>query len=254
MERSPNMNINNYGYSNNSINNSDKFAIRNKKADSDNTIKTISEDSLTDKQKDALSKLREKYGNMDFYVVDSVNDENAKNILDKGTNEYTVLMTQDELEKMASNEEHLNMRMGELDEVMNMAEKLKAQYENESEDGEESKISKFTVTFNDDGTTSYFVELEKMSAKQKERIEASKEKKAEENKKAAKEAEKEKLEELRNPKASDHSANKVKKTQIKASSFDELMKKIGDYYQNEKMASIKTEEEKKIGQHIDFSL
>lgn len=250
------MNINNYGFNNNSIFNSDKFAIHNKKTEKNSTIKTVSEDSLSDKQRDTLSKLREKYGNMDFYVVDSIDDDNAKNILNQGSNEYTVIMTTDELEKMASDEEHLNKRMSDLDEVLNMAEKLRSQYESEDEDGQESKISKFTVTFNDDGTTSYFVELEKMTAKQKERIENQKEKKAEENKKAKKEAEKEKLEELRNPNAANKMNGKVKihKTEIKANSFEELNNKIGEYYQNERMSRLKTEEEKNLGQHIDFSL
>ena len=39
---------------------------------------------------------------------------------------------------------------------------------------------------------------------------------------------------------------------ITASSLEELLQKIDDYSQNERMYSMQSEEEKQIGQHIDF--
>ena len=39
---------------------------------------------------------------------------------------------------------------------------------------------------------------------------------------------------------------------ISASSVDELIQKVGDHYQNERMDSLRTPEETMVGQHIDF--
>ncbi len=249
------MNLNNFIYTRNAINNSDKYINQNKKVEKDNGSQSIKASQLTEQQQATLDKLKEKYGNMDFHVVDSVDSDEAKRLLESGSKDYNVVMTQDELEKMASDDDYLAKRMGDLDDVMKMSDKLKAQFENDSEEGKEeggSRLAGFGVTFNDDGTTSYFVELEKLSEKQKERIDASKEKKADEKRAQKKEADEKRLEELRNPKS--ETTGKVEKTQIKASSFDELMKKVGDYIQNEKMANIKTDEEKMVGQNFDFRL
>ena len=46
----------------------------------------------------------------------------------------------------------------------------------------DTKITKFGISFNSDGTTTFFAELEKSSASQKEYLEKLQEKKAEENK------------------------------------------------------------------------
>ena len=46
----------------------------------------------------------------------------------------------------------------------------------------DTKITKFGISFNSDGTTTFFAELEKSSASQKEYLEKLQEKKADENK------------------------------------------------------------------------
>ena len=46
----------------------------------------------------------------------------------------------------------------------------------------DTKITKFGISFNSDGTTTFFAELEKSSSSQKEYLEKLQEKKAEENK------------------------------------------------------------------------
>ena len=50
----------------------------------------------------------------------------------------------------------------------------------------DTKITKFGISFNSDGTTTFFAELEKSSASQKEYLEKLQEKKAEEKKEAKK--------------------------------------------------------------------
>ena len=59
----------------------------------------------------------------------------------------------------------------------------------------------------------------------------------------------EKLKESRTDKASGDEEETV---MISASSLEELLQKIDDYSQNERMYSMQSEEEKQIGQHIDF--
>lgn len=246
-------NVNAYGY-NNQVSALEKYnsgAMKIQKKDN-SPISVIDPASLSANQQSTLDKLKEKYADMDFYVVDSVDDDNAERVMASGTKDYSVVMTKDELEKMASDEDYLNKRMSDLDDFIALAEKLKNQYngEKDAEEGstEGSKITKFGAVFNSDGTTTYFAELEKLSAKQKERIEERREKKAEEKKAEEKKESKDAID------VSDKKPAKVEKTEIKADSVEELMKKLGDYFQDEKMGNVRTKEEMMVGQNFDFSL
>ena len=102
---------------------------------------------------------------------------------------------------------------------------------------------------NDGGLTSFFAVLKKSSADQKTRIDKQKEKTKSEKKAAEKKQKEEKLKESRTDKASGDEEETV---MISASSLEELLQKIDDYSQNERMYSMQSEEEKQIGQHIDF--
>lgn len=78
-----------------------------------------------------------------------------------------------------------------INDALEKFKQLKEQLANkETEDGQNGAsyddIVKVGIAFHDDGTVSYFAELEKSTAKQKERIEDAKDAKAEEKKKAAK--------------------------------------------------------------------
>ncbi len=74
------------------------------------------------------------------------------------------------------------------------------------------KITKFGISFNSDGTTTFFAQLEKTSASQKEYLEKIQEKKAAEKKEAKK---KEQLKQI-----------EVKKATVQANSKDELWIKL----------------------------
>ena len=74
------------------------------------------------------------------------------------------------------------------------------------------KNNKFGISFNSDGTTTFFAQLEKTSASQKEYLEKIQEKKAAEKKEAKK---KEQLKQI-----------EVKKATVQANSKDELLDKI----------------------------
>ena len=76
----------------------------------------------------------------------------------------------------------------------------------------DTKITKFGISFNSDGTTTFFAQLEKSSASQKEYLEKLQEKKAAEKKEAKKKEQSKQIE--------------VRKTMVQANSKEELLDKI----------------------------
>ena len=97
------------------------------------------------------------------------------------------------------------------------------------------------ISFNSDGTTSFFAELEKSSARQREHIE----KVREEKRAARKEQEKERLENryLREDTG-------VKRTVIQAGSMEELLEKIRSVDWN----SVKAENRPQSGGRFDYTI
>lgn len=195
------------------------------------------EQTLSQKAQDVLKQLREKYGNMDFMVADFKNADEAKAALSKGTKEFSVLFSSEELEKMASDEKYLNEKMRGIKGAVRMSDEINQKYGFERAFGKEgtadTAITKIGIAFNDDGTTSFFAELEKSSAKQRERIE-----KAREEKRAGKE--------LQNyVKSTD-----AKRTVVQADSIEELIKKISSVNWDK----IKTEQPPEYGRKFDYSI
>ena len=78
----------------------------------------------------------------------------------------------------------------------------------------DTKITKFGISFNSDGTTTFFAQLEKSSASQKEYLEKLQEKKAAEKKEAKKKEQSKQTE--------------VRKTTVQANSKEELFEKISE--------------------------
>ena len=99
----------------------------------------------------------------------------------------------------------------------------------------DTKITKFGISFNSDGTTTFFAQLEKSSASQKEYLEKLQEKKAAEKKEAKKKEQSKQTE--------------VRKTTVQANSKEELLDKI----KNIDWDSIKPEENK-IGGRFGFAI
>lgn len=87
-------------------------------------------------------------------------------------------------------------------------------------DGSSSVITKIGISFNSDGTTSFFAELEKVSASQRKRIEQRQEERLTQKKEDAKKAEREKQGERLEGKADQ------KSTIVQADSMEELLEKF----------------------------
>ncbi len=182
---------------------------------------------LSQEAKNLLEELKKTYGNADFMVAEYETDEEAASYLSRGTKEYSVLLDPETLEKMAADEATKQEYLNKLDESMNQLSNMKEQLGDEKDE-----VSHIGITIHDDGTTSYFAELEKTSEKQKERIEQSRENRKEEKAKEAK-----KLEEKQ-------------RTRVSADSVEELMEKI----RNVDWDQIKPEQVPTSGSHFDYSI
>lgn len=197
------------------------------KAEETKQTGTASTTQLSERAKKLLEELKKTYGNADFMVADYETDEEAASYLSRGTKEFSVLLDPETLEKMAADKDTKNQYLNKLDESMkqltDMTKKL---------GDKKDEVSHIGITINDDGTTSYFAELEKVSEKQRERIEKNRENQKEEKAKESKELE------------------EKKRTRVTADSVEELLKKI----QNVDWNQVKSENVSTVGSRFDFSI
>ena len=205
---------------------------------------SIGEAGLSKGAQALLEKLRKSYSDMDFMVADFDKGDNAKDILLRGTKEVSVIFSSSELEKMASDEKYEKEYMERVQGALRMSEQINREFGFTSAFGEKSgnsEINKIGISFNSDGTTSFFAELEKSSARQREHIE----KVREEKRAARKEQEKERLENryLRED-------TSVKRTVIQAGSMEELLEKIRSVDWN----SVKAENRPQSGGRFDYTI
>lgn len=181
---------------------------------------------LSKRAQELLKELKKTYGNMDFIVADYETDEEAASYLSRGTKEYSVLIEPELLEEMASDEETKKKQLGLLEEATSKLSNMKQQLGDKKDE-----VTHMGVAIGKDGSMSYFAELEKVSDRQRERIEKSRETKKEEA------AAKEKKE-------------NSKKTRVEADSVEELLEKIKNVDWNR----IKEEDKAVSGSRIDFSI
>lgn len=167
----------------------------------------VDEKKLSAKAQNLLEKLREKYGNYDFIVADNVDD--PQNFSQQSERNYSVILSTEEIEKMAEDEEYSEKVMGQVDKAVGVTDKI---LEEPLEDG--LQFSSLAVSVDDEGNMKLFAGLEKMTEEQNERAEKLKEKHAEEkNSESKSEEEEEKI-------------FSVKSFQIEANSPEELFEKI----------------------------
>ena len=168
------------------------------------------EETLSDKAKSYLASLREKYGDYDFVISNNLDASQTIG----SEKEYSVILTAEELEQMANDDEYAEKVMGQVGDAVNTLKNL-----SEADLGEGVQFSQLSITFDSDGNQNLFAQLEKLSADQKERLEAAKEKRAEEKAESAKAKADEE------PK-DDGMPITFKGADVEADSADELLKKI----------------------------
>ena len=217
--------------------------------------KTVGEPQLSDKAKDYYESLKEKYNKYDFVLVGKDEVENAKqNAASYATgNKTVVLISEDEVEAMATDENARKKYESILDNASSQISELEKALK-----GTGANVKGYGIQINSDGTTSMFAVLKDSSSKQKERIEAKAEASRAEKKAQAKQAEKKRLEKsAKGDKTQQADDIKLKEdggkyTVISANSVEELVTKIGDYTQEMRTNAVQTEAEKSVGQTIDF--
>ncbi len=183
---------------------------------------------LSETASNYLKELKTKYSDSEIVVVGSDQADQATEIASNvKTNKSTVIvLTEDELEKMATDEETRTQNEALLDEAF---QQLPEAMKKMSESGLDIKTMGIEIK---NGTTNYFAVVDKSLSAQKERIEAKQEEKRAEQK----EAKKENL------------------TKVTASSLDEFIKKLEDVLYETKADTVVTEQEKMVGQSFDFTI
>ena len=213
--------------------------------------KTIGEPKLSDEAKKYYESLKEKYGNMEFILVDSKSKDYAQANSAKYANpsKTVVLIDEEKIEKMATDENYRKKYEAILSGAVARMTQMQGRFEDAG-----VNVKGFGIQINDDGTASYFAVLQKAADNQRARIEAKAEEKREEKKVARKEAKEEQqekwLEEARSSKNEHMSDVAV----IKGNSVEELLKKIQDYTYAERGNVVRTEAELQVGQRLDVQV
>lgn len=160
--------------------------------------------ALSNDAKELLKELQKKYGNMDFIVADYENEDEAAAYLSRGMKEYSVLIEPETLEKMAADKEVKSQYIGMIEDATSQLSNMKTKL---GEAGKE--VTHLGISIGDDGAVTFFADLEKLSEKQRERIENARE----EKKEAA----------AKNDRTS---GEKSRRTRVSAGSVEELLEKI----------------------------
>ena len=134
-----------------------------------NTKKTETEaPKLSEKAQKVLDELKSRFGdNTDFFVADFSSDEEASRILSNTEKEFGVLISADELEKMADDEDYKNQMMGVIEDGQGKIN----EFRDSLSDEELKSVKSVGFTVSDDGTLKFFAELQKQSEANSERIE-----------------------------------------------------------------------------------
>ena len=214
--------------------------VNNEVSKTANTKTTIGNPKLSETASTYYEELKAKHSDVEF-----VDDANAATAKEQAANinsnkSMIVLISEDEVEEMASNEEVRTKNEQLIVDAKTQMPDLIAQLK---ESGTE--VKSFGMEFNDDGTASYFAVVDKSMAAQKERIENKVEEKRAEKKADAKEAAAEKAK---------RPGRKEDLTTVTASSMEELIRKIKDTMYMAKADTVMTAQEKMVGQSFDLSI
>ena len=148
-------------------------------------------EALSDEAKDYLATLKEKFGDIDFFVANCETDEEMGKYFAMGTKKYSCVISSDLIEKMATDEEARAKYEKIIANAGEQIEEMKAEAKEELGEEAAEQIEFVGFKVNDNGMVEYFAKLRDDNNSYYAKL---KEKRAE-----AKEAEK-KAEEKRNDK------------------------------------------------------
>ena len=143
------------------------------KLQSTDTDNQTGETKLSAKAQSYLENLRKKYGDYDFIISDNM--DTAQTV--GSTKQYSVILTPEELERMAEDDDYAQKVMGNVGKAVDILKDI-----SEKDLGDGVQFSQLSVSFDSEGNMKLFAELEKLSDEQKERLELAKQKRAEQQK------------------------------------------------------------------------
>lgn len=230
------------------------------------TGRTYGNPELSDEAKKYYEQLTKKFSNMDFVLVDSaVKDEARANVAQfAGGNRTVVLIDTEKIERMAHDEAYRKQYEGIISSSQVKLDAIKVQLQ---KSGKSGNVVTYGMELTKQGVTSLFAVLKKSRQDQKARLEKNAEKKAKAKKVEKKKAEKKRAEERKEVKAEEakdskrpdeagkaHSLDDEELVEVHASTVEELMEKIDDFYYEDMSDSIRTPEEEKVGQKFDYAI
>lgn len=214
---------------------------------------------LSDKGKNYYDQLKNKFHGMDFILVSKdVKSQVQANASAYGNaNKPVVLISDEEVEKMANDEAYRNKYEG----IITMAQTKLDEAKN-SLLASGASVKNFGMSVDSDGRASFFATIDKANEAQRKIVEkrqaAKKEAKAKEAKAHAKEEAAERLEKRREA----NRADKTEKTdstdddreylEFSSDSLEDLVARISKYTYDNSARNVMTEAESMLGQSIDF--
>jgi lysyl-tRNA synthetase class II len=233
------------GYTSQVSNTSQKSEV--KKSDS-KYGRTMGSPHLSEKAQKYYDELKEKNSDMDFILVGSdmsksVMNSTASYDSDKDT---VVVVDEETIEKMANDQDYKKKYEGVLADAKSQLSDLKDNLIKNTND-ETGTLKNLGIQINGDGTTSFFAVMEKNNDK----ISANNKKEQKETEKTSAKSTNKKVDNKTEKKETDKTSY-TETTTVKASTVETLMEAIEELQQRWKSDSIKTPEEKMIGQTIDF--
>lgn len=139
-----------------------------------------------------------------------------------------MIFSVEELEKMAEDEDYAKEQMDRVNQAIRMSKEINTKYGYASAYGKnagQAEITKIGIAVGDDGTMTFFAELEKSSAKQREYMERSRDKRVEDRKAAEKKAVEEKAaEKEKDKRLKEHMG--FDRAVVEASSIEDLIWKM----------------------------
>lgn len=192
--------------------------------------------------------LKQKFGGMNFVLVSS--DKKAEADAKKGSfavaGKMTVLIDEEKIERMATDEKYRKQVEATISNASTGVNQLQQQLAKSG-----TKVNAFGMSIKKDGTAEFFAVMDKSFKSQSERLakkrEEAKKTKRDEAKKAKREEAAKRLEERREE-------DDEETVTLTASSPEELLKKIQDYRFEMRSDSVQTEEEKQVGQSVDYTV
>lgn len=216
--------------------------------------KVEDEVELSEAAKNLLAELKEKYGDIDFFVAEFSTDEEAQYYHNQSTKKYSCVIDPWTLEEMAADEAVKEKYVGIIDTADEKFDQVKEEL---GEDADQ--IKRMGITVDKDGVVTYFAELTKQTVRmQEDRLNEQKEiraeKKEKEEKAERKKDDKEKVD--HKPVVDKENSKPADPNKVTASTIEELTAKIKELLAER--AAVKTElneeKEKKEQVHLDIVL